>query len=162
MRRSLTLRAQRPPSDAGTGEWIAAGLFTADGQAALEGYDKVIGLGLEDLCVDGSIVKDPCGGQTAGPSPVDRGKHGTKRSVTTEGHGIPVGVVVALPIGMTRLCWNPLWRVWAGWTSIFPSASLYTWMPAATATGPVSCLMCWAVTLGSLPGVPRCRSAGAG
>ena len=48
-----------------------------------------------DLCVDGCIVKAPCGGQAAGPSPVDRGKQGTKRSVMTEGHGIPVGVVVA-------------------------------------------------------------------
>ena len=56
MRRSLTPPAQRPPSDADTGEWIAAGVFTAGGQAALEAYDKVVGLGLEDLCVDGCIV----------------------------------------------------------------------------------------------------------
>ncbi len=95
MRRSLTPRAQRPPSDADTGEWIAAGVFTAGRQAALEAYDKVVGLSLEDLCVDGCIVKAPCGGQAAGPSPVDRGKQGTKRSVMTEGHGTPVGVVVA-------------------------------------------------------------------
>ena len=95
MRRSLTPPAQRPPSDADTGECIAAGVFTAGGQAALEAYDKVVGLGLEDLCVDGCIVKAPCGGQAAGPSPVDRGKQGTKRSVMVEGHGIPVGVVVA-------------------------------------------------------------------
>ena len=70
-------------------------MFTADGQAALEAYDRVVGLGLEDLCVDGCILKAPCGGQAAGPSPVDRGKQGTKRSVMTEGHGIPIGVVVA-------------------------------------------------------------------
>ena len=57
--------------------------------------DKIVGLGLEDLCVDGCIVKAPCGGQAAGPSPVDRGKQGTKRSVMVEGHGIPVGVQVA-------------------------------------------------------------------
>ena len=70
-------------------------MFTAGGRAALEAYDKVVGLGLEDLCIDGCIVKAPCGGQAAGPSPVDRGEQGTKRSVMTEGHGIPVGVVVA-------------------------------------------------------------------
>lgn len=35
------------------------------------------------------------GGQAAGPSPVDRGRQGTKRSVMVEGHGIPVGVQVA-------------------------------------------------------------------
>ena len=76
-------------------EWIAAGVFTTLEQAALDAYDKIVGLGLEDLCVDGCIVKAPCGGQAAGPSPVDRGKQGTKRSVMVEGHGIPVGVQVA-------------------------------------------------------------------
>lgn len=76
-------------------EWIAAGVFTALEQAALEAYDKIAGLALEDLCVDGCLVKAPCGGQAAGPSPVDRGKQGTKRSVMVEGNGIPIGVVVA-------------------------------------------------------------------
>jgi IS5 family transposase len=37
----------------------------------------------------------PCGGQAAGPSPVDRGKQGTKRSLAVEAGGIPLGVVVA-------------------------------------------------------------------
>ncbi len=76
-------------------EWITAGVFTALEQAALEAYDKIAGLALEDLCVDGCLAKAPCGGQAAGPSPVDRGKQGTKRSVMVEGHGIPIGVVVA-------------------------------------------------------------------
>ena len=51
-------------------EWIAAGVFTALEQAAPQAYDKIVGPGLEDLCVDGRIVKAPCGGQAAGPSPV--------------------------------------------------------------------------------------------
>ena len=67
-------------------------MFTALEQAALDAYDKIVVLRLEDLCVDGCIVKAPCGGQAAGPSPVDRGKQDTKRSVMVEGHGIPVGV----------------------------------------------------------------------
>ncbi len=46
-------------------EWIAAGVFTTLEQAALDAYDKIVGLGLEDLCVDGCIVKAPCGGQAA-------------------------------------------------------------------------------------------------
>ena len=29
-----------------------------------------------------------------GPNPTDRGKEGTKRSLLTEGHGIPIGVAV--------------------------------------------------------------------
>jgi hypothetical protein len=64
-------------------------------QFCLDGYDKMIGLCLEDLAVDGCITKAPCGGEAAGRSPVDRGKQGTKRSVLVEGTGIPLGTVVA-------------------------------------------------------------------
>jgi transposase len=76
-------------------EWIAAGIFTELEQTALNAYDRYCGLQLEDLVVDGCLVKAPCGGEAAGRSPVDRGKQGTKRSLLTEGQGIPIGVVVA-------------------------------------------------------------------
>jgi hypothetical protein len=56
----------------------------------LDNYDYLVGLELDDVCVDGCIVKAPCGGETAGRSPVDRGKQGTKRSVMTDGAGIPL------------------------------------------------------------------------
>ena len=45
--------------------------------------------------MDGCMTKAPCGGDKAGPSPVDRGKGGLKRSVATEGTGVPVGIVSA-------------------------------------------------------------------
>jgi len=61
-------------------EWIAAGVFDQLEQLCLEAYDQTIGLDLENLTVDGCIVKAPCGGEAAGKSPVDRGKQGTKRS----------------------------------------------------------------------------------
>ena len=35
---------------------------------------------LEQLAVDSCTTKAPCGGQAAGPSPVDRRKQGLKRS----------------------------------------------------------------------------------
>ena len=76
-------------------EWIAAGIFTDLEQISLDAYDRYCGLELEDLVVDGCLVKAPCGGEAAGRSPVDRGKQGTKRSVLTEGAGIPLGTVVA-------------------------------------------------------------------
>ncbi|MDN6351551.1 MAG: IS5 family transposase [Yaniella sp.] len=76
-------------------EWITAGIFTALEQICLDSYDRIVGLELDDLCVDGCIVKAPCGGEIAGKSPVDRGKQGTKRSVMTDGAGIPVGVIAA-------------------------------------------------------------------
>jgi transposase len=76
-------------------EWITAGVFTALEQCCLDGYQKMVGLKLADLAVDGCITKAPCGGEAAGRSPVDRGKQGTKRSLLVEGNGIPLGAVVA-------------------------------------------------------------------
>ena len=76
-------------------EWIGAGIFATLEQICLDSYDKMIGLDLENLVVDGCIVKAPCGGDAAGRSPVDRGKQGTKRSLLVDGNGIPIGCVVA-------------------------------------------------------------------
>jgi transposase len=76
-------------------EWVGAGVFEALEQLCLLAYDRVVGLNLEHVAVDGCITKAPCGGEAAGRSPVDRGKQGTKRSSMTEAAGIPVGCVVA-------------------------------------------------------------------
>jgi hypothetical protein len=45
--------------------------------------------------VDGCTTKAPCGGQSAGRSPVDRRKQGLKRSVAVEAGGIPLAAVPA-------------------------------------------------------------------
>ena len=50
---------------------------------------------MQDIAVDGCITKAPGGGQCAGRSPVDRGKLGMKRSLLTDGYGIPLGRVLA-------------------------------------------------------------------
>jgi Transposase DDE domain len=42
-----------------------------------------------------SFMPMPFGGEATGSTPTDRGKGGTKRSVLTEGQGIPLAVVVA-------------------------------------------------------------------
>lgn len=76
-------------------EWIVAGVFVELEQICLEGYDRIVGLELADITVDGCIVKAPCGGAAAGKSPVDRGKQGTKRSLLTDARGIPLGCVSA-------------------------------------------------------------------
>jgi transposase len=76
-------------------EWIAAGTFTRLEETALDRYNKIIGLDQGDVAVYGCIVKAPCGGEAAGRSPVDRGKQGTKRFLLVDGHGIPLGTVVA-------------------------------------------------------------------
>jgi transposase len=76
-------------------EWAAAGLSEQAHTLALQAYDRMIGLELDDLAVDGCVTKAPSGGEVAGRSPVDRGKQGLKRSLVTDGAGIPLHVVAA-------------------------------------------------------------------
>ncbi len=76
-------------------EWIELGLVESLRRAALEAYDRAIGLEPSEVAVDCCVTKAPCGGEKAGPSPVDRGKRGLKRSVVVDGRGIPLGSVTA-------------------------------------------------------------------
>jgi transposase len=76
-------------------EWIRLGVFARLKQIALESYDRIVGLVLDRITVDGSITKAPGGGEVAGRSPVDRGKQGLKRSGMTDGYGILLGRVLA-------------------------------------------------------------------
>jgi transposase len=75
--------------------WIRLGVWDRLRLACLDAYDRLIGLDLEHLAVDGCITKAPCGGECAGRSPVDRGKGGMKRSQLTDGGGIPMATVSA-------------------------------------------------------------------
>jgi hypothetical protein len=61
----------------------------------LEAYDRMIGLELSDLAVDGCLTVAPCGGEVAGRSPVNRGRQGFKRSLVVDASGIPLGTVAA-------------------------------------------------------------------
>ena len=72
-------------------EWIDAGVFDAIATEALGGYDRVIGLDLSDVAVDGCLNKAPVGGEGTGPNPTDRGKLGWKWSILTDRNGIPLG-----------------------------------------------------------------------
>ena len=79
-----TLRARRD-------EWIAAGVFEALKAEAIAAFDRIIGLDLTEVSVDGSLHKAPYGGEGTGPNPTDRGKLGWKWSVAAERHGVPIG-----------------------------------------------------------------------
>lgn len=76
-------------------EWLKAGVFDGVCDEALAGYDRIIGLNLEEVALDGSLHKAPCGGEGTGPNPTDRAKSGWKWSVATEAAGIPVGWTIA-------------------------------------------------------------------
>lgn len=75
--------------------WAEAGLAQTLHGLVLAQYDRMIGLDLDDVVVDGCITKAPNGGEKAGRSPVDRGKLGLKRSTLSDGTGIPLHVVSA-------------------------------------------------------------------
>lgn len=83
---ATTLRRRRD-------EWITLGLMDQLAAISLAAYDRMIGLDLDDLAVDGCITKAPCGGEVAGRNPVDRGKQGLKRSTVVEANGIPLGTI---------------------------------------------------------------------
>lgn len=75
--------------------WAEAGLAQTLHTLVITQYDRMIGLDLDDVAVDGCLTKAPCGGDRAGRSPVDRGKQGLKRSTLSDGTGIPLHVVSA-------------------------------------------------------------------
>jgi transposase len=79
-----TLRARRD-------EWIAAGVFDLLRAHALHAYDRIIGLDLSEVALDGSLHKAPCGGEGTGPNPTDRAKLGWKWSIAADANGIPIG-----------------------------------------------------------------------
>lgn len=85
---ATTLRRRRD-------EWIDAGVMDQLHLIVLSAYDRMIGLDLGDIAVDGCITKAPCGGEMAGRSPVDRGKQGIKRSTVVDASGIPLGAIAA-------------------------------------------------------------------
>lgn len=79
-----TLRSRRD-------EWIAAGVFERLKDEALAAYDRIVGLELDNVAIDGSLHKAPYGGEVTGSNPTDRGKCGWKWSVAADGHGLPIG-----------------------------------------------------------------------
>jgi len=90
-------------------EWITAGVADQLRLLVLVAYDRMLGLELEHLAVDGCSTKAPCGGQVAGPSPVDRHKQGLKRSVAVQAGGIPLAVVPAPATHRDDGCWRRPW-----------------------------------------------------
>ena len=75
-------------------EWEQAGLFVALWQAGLSEYDEIEGIQWEWQSMDGAMTKAPFGKGATGPNPTDRAKRGVKRSLLTDGAGIPLALVV--------------------------------------------------------------------
>ena len=71
-------------------EWTAAGVFENLRVEATAAYDRIIGLDLTEIAIDGSQHKAPFGGEGTGPNPTDRGRIGWKCSIATDRYGIPL------------------------------------------------------------------------
>jgi len=76
-------------------EWVAAAVFRKLWQQGVAQFDELQGIEWAWLSMDGALTKAPLGNDTTGPNPTDRGKSGVKRSLLTEGHGVPIGLAVA-------------------------------------------------------------------
>lgn len=75
-------------------EWRGAGVFRHLWQQGVITYDELKGLDWEWQAMDGAMTKAPLGGEATGKNPTDRGKKGVKRSILTEGNGMPIGAAV--------------------------------------------------------------------
>ncbi len=124
-------------------EWADLGLAEALRAAALRAYDQIIGLELGDVAVDGCLTKAPCGGERAGPCPVDRRKGGLKRSVASDGYGIPLGIASAGANRHDSPLLAPTLQA-ASWITSCPQTAPATWTAAMTASPPARCLTGWA------------------
>lgn len=62
-------------------EWFRLGVFARLRHIALAAYDRIVGLVLDQIAIDGSITKAPGGGEAAGRSPVDRGNRASGAQV---------------------------------------------------------------------------------
>lgn len=76
-------------------EWRGQGMFEAMWKAGLFEYDALKGIDWEWQSMDGAMTKAPLGGEGTGPNPTDRGKSGSKRSILTDGRGVPLAIDVA-------------------------------------------------------------------
>lgn len=85
-------------------EWNAAGVFERLRVEALAAYDKVVGLDLSEIAIDGSQHKALFGGEGTGPNPTDRAKSGWKWSISTDRSGIPLTGRSTAPTATTWHC----------------------------------------------------------
>jgi putative transposase len=73
-------------------EWVDAGVFEEVWMQGLLNATALREIDWSWLALDGAMTKAPPGGEKTGPNPTDRGQGGVKRSVLTDGNGIPLAV----------------------------------------------------------------------
>jgi putative transposase len=74
--------------------WVKAGVWERAGKGRLAYSEHEVGIAWQWQALDGVITKAPLGGEATGPSPVERAKAGTRRSVLTDRRGAPLAISV--------------------------------------------------------------------
>jgi transposase len=69
-------------------------VFETFWREGLLAYDAFAGIDWGWLALDGAMGKAPLGGEKTGPNPTDRAKRGVKRSLLTDGQGMPLSICV--------------------------------------------------------------------
>ncbi len=75
--------------------WSAAGVFECLWEQALLTDDAEVGISWTWPAMDGALTKAQLGDEVTVPNPTDHAKSGGKRSLLTDGNGIPIAVVLA-------------------------------------------------------------------
>ena len=83
-------------------EWIELGLMERLRQICLEAYDRLIGLELSEVAVDGCITKAPCGGRRPEGARWIGAKEASSARRRWTRKGIPLGAVSPRPTATTR------------------------------------------------------------
>jgi transposase len=73
-------------------DWTEAGVWPRLHAAILTELRTVRLLEMDDCAIDGSHIRALKGGAHTGPSPVDRGRPGSKHHVIVDRHGTPLAV----------------------------------------------------------------------
>ncbi len=82
-------------------QWIKAGVFARLWKAGLKEYDELAGIDWEWLALDGAMTKAPLGGEKpekippTGPNSASNAACSLKRSLLSEGRGVPLAVAIA-------------------------------------------------------------------
>ena len=76
-------------------EWIKDGVFRNFCVKILKKYQRKNHEMMKWIAIDGSTSKAPLGGESVGPSPVDRRKIGTKKHICVDQNGIILGIAVS-------------------------------------------------------------------
>jgi transposase len=75
-------------------DWQAQGIWDRIHKVLLDKLRKADQIDWSRAVIDSSSVRAAYGGESNGPSPVDRSKPGSKHHVLTDGHGIPLATSV--------------------------------------------------------------------